>query len=67
MRSRRKRRYRKVEVLDNKVNLINLKVDKWIDFYDRDTNSVAKLIIASMAIGTAALIVSIILFLKGVI
>lgn len=67
MRSRRKRRYRKVEVLDNKVNLINLKVDKWIDFYDRDTNSAAKFLITSMAIGATALIVSVILFLRGVI
>lgn len=67
MRSRRNRKYRKIEVVDKKVNLVNLKVEKWVRFYDKDMNSVAKGMIVSVSLGIIALIISISVMIRGVI
>ncbi len=55
MRSRRKRRNRRIEVVDNKVNLINIKSNKIIRRvealkyqYDEDMNNVAKGLVISV-------------------
>lgn len=72
MRSRRNRKYRKIEVVDTKVNLINIKtnmtnrkIDRWIEDYDKDMNSVAKGIIISVSLAIIALLISITTVVKG--
>ncbi len=72
MRSRRNRKYRKIEVVDTKVNLINIKtnmtnrkIDRWIEDYDKDMNSVAKGMIISVGLAIIALLISITTVVKG--
>ncbi len=72
MRSRRNRKYRKIEVVDTKVNLINIKtnmtnrkIDRWIEDYDKDMNSVAKGIIIGVSLPIIALLISITTVVKG--
>ena len=67
MKSRRHRKYRKIEVVDNKVNLVNLKTDmnnkrinKLAECFDRDTTTIAKIMAVGTAMGLVSLIVSII-------
>lgn len=66
MRSRKRRKYRKIEIVDNKVNLVSIKIDKWIKFYDRDLNTIAKFIVIIGLIGLTGLIISIINILRGI-
>ena len=58
MRSRRSRKYRKIEVVNNKVNLVdiktnmtNRKIDRLITCYDKDMNTVAKMMLTSIFFG----------------
>ena len=51
---------------DNKVNLVSIKIDKWIKFYDRDLNTIAKFIVIIGLIGLTGLIISIINILRGI-
>lgn len=77
MRSRRNRKYRKIEVVDNRVNLVNIKtditnrrIDKLIAFYDRDMNAAAKLILMSVCFGaigaTGVILIGMYLSYRGV-
>lgn len=78
MKSRRNRRYRKIEMVDNKINLVdiktnmaNKKMDKWIKYYDSDMNTAAKMMIISITLGAfgavGAILIGMILSFKGVI
>jgi len=67
MKSRRSRKYRKIEIVDNKVNLVNLKVDKWAKTYDWNMSIVAKGLTTSMVVGAIGLVISLGLVIKEVI